>query len=54
MDYPQPHADPIDLDASNEELLAILANMPAREGSRPHYYGEDVGKRLRAGSTVGA
>ena len=54
MDYPQPYADPIDLDASNEELLATLAAMQPREGTGPHYYGEDVGKRLKAGATVGA
>jgi catechol 2,3-dioxygenase-like lactoylglutathione lyase family enzyme len=27
-DYPQPHGDPIDLDASDDELASILANMP--------------------------
>jgi catechol-2,3-dioxygenase len=46
MDYPQPHAEPIDLDASNEELLRILSEMPPQAGSTRHFYGEDVGKRL--------
>jgi catechol-2,3-dioxygenase len=32
-DYPQPHGDPIDLTKSDEELLDILANMPAKEHS---------------------
>jgi catechol-2,3-dioxygenase len=51
MDYPQPHGEPIDLDASNEELLKILENMPPKEGSGPHYYGKEVGKRLPASQT---
>jgi catechol 2,3-dioxygenase-like lactoylglutathione lyase family enzyme len=51
MDYPQPHGEPIDLDASNEELLKILENMPPKEGSGPHYYGRDVGKRLPVSQT---
>jgi catechol-2,3-dioxygenase len=51
MDYPQPHGEPIDLDATNEELLAVLANMTPKEGSGPHYYGKDVGKRLPAGAS---
>ena len=46
LDYPQPHGEPIDLDASNDELMAILRNMPPKPGSMGHYYGEDVGKRL--------
>ena len=46
FDYPQPHAEPIDLDAPNEAILSVLENMPAREGSERHYYGTDVGKRL--------
>jgi hypothetical protein len=51
MDYPQPHGEPIDLDASNEELLKTLENMPPKEGSGPHYYGKEVGKRLPASQT---
>jgi catechol 2,3-dioxygenase-like lactoylglutathione lyase family enzyme len=46
MDYPQPHGEPIDLDATNEELLQVLENMQPEEGSMPHFYGKDVGKRL--------
>lgn len=30
-DYPQPHGDPLDLDKSEMELLAILESMPAKE-----------------------
>ena len=30
IDYPQPHADLIDLDASEEDLLALLDNMPEK------------------------
>jgi catechol-2,3-dioxygenase len=47
MDYPQPHGEPIDLDASDEELMQVLANMAPKEGSMPRFYGEDRGKRLR-------
>jgi catechol-2,3-dioxygenase len=46
FDYPQPHAEPIDLDKSSKELMSILENMPPKAGSMPHYYGKDVGKRL--------
>jgi catechol-2,3-dioxygenase len=46
FDYPQPHAEPIDLDKSNEEILSILEKMPPKPGSTRHYYGKDVGKRL--------
>lgn len=46
FDYPQPKADPIDLNKSNEELIAELEAMPAMAGSKPHFYGEDRGKRL--------
>lgn len=52
-DYPQPHGDPIDLTKSEAELLDILENMPAKEGSGPRMYGEDVGKRLLTTSTAG-
>jgi hypothetical protein len=48
VDYPQPVGDPIDIDASNEELLAQLRNMAPRESVTPRYYGSDVGKRLTA------
>jgi catechol 2,3-dioxygenase-like lactoylglutathione lyase family enzyme len=50
MDYPQPHGEPIDLDAPNAEILKVLENMAPKEGSGPHYYGKDVGKRLPAGA----
>ena len=30
-DYPQPHGDPIDLEADDAELLRILATMPPKE-----------------------
>ena len=46
FDYPQPHAEPIDLDAPNEEILSALQNMPPKQGSEAHYYGRDAGKRL--------
>jgi catechol-2,3-dioxygenase len=45
-DYPQPHADKLDLSMSEAELLDILENMPPKEGSGPRFYGEDAGKRL--------
>jgi catechol-2,3-dioxygenase len=34
-DYPQPHGDPIDLEASDEALIGLLQNMPekARAGA---------------------
>ena len=50
LDYPQPHAEPIDLDASNEEIIAVLEGMPPKPGSMPHCYGQDVGKRIAAGT----
>ncbi|HWO73079.1 MAG TPA: VOC family protein [Dehalococcoidia bacterium] len=46
IDYPQPFGDPIDLEASDEELLKRIEDLPPREGTGPHYYGRDVGKRL--------
>jgi len=46
IDYPQPFGDPIDLEASDEELLKRIEDLPPREGTSPHYYGRDVGKRL--------
>jgi catechol-2,3-dioxygenase len=33
-DYPQPHGDPIDLDAPEEELLGLLDDMPVKESAR--------------------
>ena len=50
LDYPQPHAEPIDLDASNEEIIAVLEGMPPKPGSMPHFTGQDVGKRIAAGT----
>jgi catechol-2,3-dioxygenase len=32
-DYPQPHGDPIDLEQSEAELLALLDQMPAKQRS---------------------
>ena len=46
VDYPQPYADPIDLSASDEALMKLIEDLPARSGTGPHYYGKDVGKRL--------
>ena len=46
MDYPQPYAEPIDLDLSNAELLRSVEAMPPVESATPHLYGEDKGKRL--------
>lgn len=46
IDYPQPFGQPIDLEASDEELLQSLEDLPAREGTGPHLYGRDVGKRI--------
>jgi catechol 2,3-dioxygenase-like lactoylglutathione lyase family enzyme len=46
LDYPQPYADPIDLTLSEEELMKLIEDLEPRSGTGPHYYGEDVGKRL--------
>jgi catechol 2,3-dioxygenase-like lactoylglutathione lyase family enzyme len=46
IDYPQPYGDPIDIHASEAELMKVLEDMPAREGTGPHLYGKDVGKRI--------
>jgi catechol 2,3-dioxygenase-like lactoylglutathione lyase family enzyme len=46
IDYPQPYADPLDLSASDEELLKLVTDLEPRTGTGPHYYGTDVGKRL--------
>jgi hypothetical protein len=48
IDYPQPFGEPIDLEAPESELLEQLNNLPPREGTGPHLYGKDVGKRLPA------
>jgi catechol-2,3-dioxygenase len=34
-DYPQPHGDPIDLEQSETELLALLDQMPAKQRPTP-------------------
>ena len=47
-DYPQPHGDPFDITRAETELLEALQNMPPKQASKPHMYGEDVGKRLPA------
>ncbi len=31
IDYPQPHGDPIDLDASEDELRDVIRNMPEKK-----------------------
>ena len=31
IDYPQPHGDPIDLDESEDALMDILHNLPAKD-----------------------
>jgi catechol-2,3-dioxygenase len=46
LDYPQPYADPIDLSASDEDLMKLIEDLPPRSGTGPHYYGKDVGKRM--------
>lgn len=48
IDYPQPYADPIDIEAPESDLLAVLDAMEPREGTGKHYYGKDVGKRITA------
>ncbi|HEY1298688.1 MAG TPA: VOC family protein [Chloroflexota bacterium] len=45
IDYPQPFGQPIDLEASDEVLLKGLDDLPPHEGTGPHLYGKDVGKR---------
>jgi catechol 2,3-dioxygenase-like lactoylglutathione lyase family enzyme len=52
IDYPQPFGQPIDLDAPEAELLKTLDELPPREGTGPHLYGKDVGKRLPHAATV--
>ena len=47
-DYPQPHGDALDITRPEAELIETLENMPPKEGSKPHMYGDDVGKRLPA------
>ena len=49
IDYPQPYGEPIDLDWSEEKLMKVLDDMPPREGTGPHLYGQDVGKRVSVG-----
>lgn len=49
IDYPQPFAVPIDIEAGDEELMRTIEDLPPREGTGPHYYGRDLGKRLSAG-----
>ena len=41
--------DPIDLEAPDEQLMQVLADMKPREGTGDHHYGEDRGLRLKAG-----
>lgn len=46
IDYPQPFGGPVDLETSEEELMQQLADLPPREGTGAHLYGEDIGKRI--------
>ncbi len=46
IDYPQPFGEPIDLEAPDAELLHALDVLPPREGTGPHLYGKNVGKRI--------
>ena len=48
IDYPQPFGQPIDLTASDDELLKTLDELPPRSGTGAHLYGKDVGKRMPA------
>jgi catechol 2,3-dioxygenase-like lactoylglutathione lyase family enzyme len=48
IDYPQPYADPIDIEAATDDLMKVLDALLPREGTGKHYYGEDVGKRITA------
>jgi catechol 2,3-dioxygenase-like lactoylglutathione lyase family enzyme len=52
IDYPQPVGQPIDLEASDQELIAVLENMPVTPSETPRYYRRDVGKRVSAASQV--
>lgn len=49
IDYPQPYADPIDVQAPDDELLRKLDELAPRQGTGQHHYGKDVGKRLPVG-----
>lgn len=49
LDYPQPFAEPIDLEAPDTELLRTLDALPPREGTGDHWYGKNVGKRITVG-----
>jgi catechol 2,3-dioxygenase-like lactoylglutathione lyase family enzyme len=49
IDYPQPYADPIDIQAPDEVLMKALDDLPPRQGTGAHHYGKDVGKRLPVG-----
>ena len=50
IDYPQPFAQPVDLDAPAAELMQALESLPPREGTGDHWYGKNVGKRIRVRS----
>lgn len=52
IDYPQPVGMKIDLEATDQELLDFVANMPARPADVPRSYGRDLGKRLSPGEAV--
>jgi hypothetical protein len=46
MDYVQPVGEPVDLEASNDQILAVVEAMPPRQSETPRYYGADKGKRI--------
>jgi catechol 2,3-dioxygenase-like lactoylglutathione lyase family enzyme len=46
IDYPQPYADPIDIQAPDDVLQGKLDALEPRRGTGQHHYGKDVGKRL--------
>jgi catechol 2,3-dioxygenase-like lactoylglutathione lyase family enzyme len=54
IDYPQPFAEPIDLNEGDEALLKKIDELPPREGTGPYFYGRDAGKRLGVGRQASA
>jgi catechol 2,3-dioxygenase-like lactoylglutathione lyase family enzyme len=45
VDYPQPHADPVDLDLPDADLQAAVGVLPPKSSPIGHRYGADAGKR---------
>jgi catechol-2,3-dioxygenase len=52
MDYVQPVGEPVDLEASNEQILSQIEAMSPRESETPRFYGADKGKRIAVGVTA--